>query len=136
VIGLDFALQITTAPVEKAAKQAGVKNVGHAAAIVRKDAIASIKPAEGASSPGSPPHTHGGKKKRGKGKLPKAILFAQVGDTAVVGPAKSITGTVGEAHEFGGKYKGETFAERPFMGPALTRQTPRFAESFAGSIGT
>lgn len=138
MIGASASVTIATNAVKAAADKATAENVGQAAGRIRKDAIASIVPSVDPSPPGSPPHTHGGRKRAGKGKLPKAILYAvdKAAGDAVIGPAKSKAGTVGQAHEFGGKYKGEQFAERPFMGPALDRQQTKFAASFAGSIGS
>lgn len=137
MIGASVSVTATTGAVKDAADKATAENVGQAAGRIRKDAIASITPSDMPSPPGQPPHTHGGRNRKGKGKLPKSILFAvdkSAGD-AVIGPARSKAGTVGQAHEFGGRYKGEQFAERPFMGPALDRQQTKFAASFAGSIG-
>jgi len=73
-----------------------------------------------------------------KGQLPRAIVYDndKESDTAVIGPRESVVGTSGEAHEFGGDYKGQDFPERPFMGPALDKNIDRFASSFAGSIGS
>lgn len=140
--------------VKEAAKKAGFRNIGHAAASLRKDAIASIKPAPKirvkrkkinkkgrkvtvtrsvhvsvGSRPGSPPYTR-------KGKIKRGILYHVDKDSAVIGPVRSKTGTHGTAHEFGGKYKKQSYPERPFMNPALVRAAPRFAESFRGSIGS
>lgn len=127
-----------TENVTAAADKAVEVNVAMSAARIRKDAIASIVPAETPSAPGKPPHTHGGANRASKGKLPKAILYAadKRAGNAVIGPARSKTGEVGQAHEFGGSYRGNQFDERPFMGPALDRQRDKFAASFAGSIGT
>jgi len=142
--------------VEKAADVATYKNVGHAAASLRKLAIASLEKVDGPSSPGKPPHTHQSqraakirklnshRKKRGRAtvKVPKsfvlanAIVYAQENGAAVVGPRKSVAGMIGETHEFGGQYKGAQYPERPFMGPALDKSRDRFAASFAGSIGS
>jgi phage gpG-like protein len=152
-----------TAPrVKDAVGKAAFRNFGHAAASIRKDAQASItrstqvtkatydysgikRNASGQflagsgkrkvvsrahhrpSPPGSPPFT-------AQGLLSRAILFAADQSGAVIGPAESVAGTVGQAHEFGGDYKGNNYPERPFMYPALERGTPRFAGEWAGSI--
>jgi len=39
----------------------------------------------------------------------------------LVGPAHSLIGASGSAHEFGGRYKDENYPERPFMFPALRK---------------
>lgn len=137
MIGASVSVTATTGAVKDATDKATAENVGQAAGRIRKDAIASITPSDTPSPPGQPPHTHGGRNRKGKGKLPKSILFAvdKAAGDAVIGPARSKAGTVGQAHEFGGQYKGEQFTERPFMGPALDRQQAKFAASFAGTIG-
>ncbi|WP_425618032.1 hypothetical protein NA78x_001725 [Anatilimnocola sp. NA78] len=123
----------------KAARRATYRLINKAAFETRKTAIDSIEPGEGPSEPGTPPHTHTQKlTKRGKvrkGRLPKAILYKSEREEAVVGPAHSLIGTVGAAHEFGGEYKDQDYPERPFMGPALISNLEAFGNSFAGSIG-
>lgn len=132
-----------TQRVKEAAEKATYKNLGHAAASIRKRAIESIVPAEGPSAPGTPPHTRPGRvsKKTGKarpGQLQRAIVYKQdrAAQDVVVGPRHSVVGESAKAHEFGGAYRDETFPERPFMGPALDQNLDRFGPSFAGSIGT
>lgn len=152
MFGLSVKVENKLQKVEQAAEKAAFKNFGHAAASIRKDAIASIKDAptgdrgrdsrgrftkakriDAGSPPGTPPYTHG-KGKRGR-RIKKAILYAADKEGAVIGTAYSKFGTAGSPHEHGGSYKGQIFAERPFMFPALLRQAGRFAGSFAGSIG-
>lgn len=101
----------------------------HAAAGVRKDAIASIDRSQTASEPGSPPHSR-------KGQLRRAIIFSVDPSklSALVGPRASVVGTSASAHEFGGQYKGEEYPKRPFMRPALDGRLADFAGSFAGSL--
>lgn len=140
MFGLSVKVENKLQKVEQAAEKAAFKNFGHAAASIRKDAIASIKDAptgargrDASSPPGTPPYTHG-KGSRGR-RIKKAILYAADKEGAVIGTAYSRFGTAGSPHEHGGSYKGQIFAERPFMFPALLRQAGRFAGSFAGSIG-
>jgi len=148
MIGSSFKFESTTNNVKKAADEAGFRNVGHAAASIRKTAIASIlnspagspgrdsstgrftKAATIPSQPGKPPFTR-------KGSLRRAIRFDanKLTGTAVIGPQFSLFGTAGHAHEFGGRFKENTYPERPFMGPALLGNITRFGNSFAGSIG-
>jgi hypothetical protein len=137
-----YIYEDTTKRVTDAADVASFRNVGHAAATIRNDAIASIQPAPGPSPAGSPPHTHTGgvnpkSGKTRKGVLQKAIVFFQdpAKQFAIVGPRESVTGEAGEAHEFGGEFRGEQYPERAFMGPALQRNQDRFTGDFAGSIG-
>lgn len=152
MLGLSVKIVEDFTKIMTASQEAAFKNFGHAAASIRKDAIASIKDAptgergrdsrgkftkakriDAGSPPGTPPYTHG-KGKRGR-RIKKAILYAADKEGAVIGTAYSKFGTAGSPHEHGGSYKGETFAERPFMFPALLRQAGRFAGLFAGSIG-
>lgn len=129
---LDFKLEDLTPALEEAADKAAFRNFGHAAASIRKDAASTIERSREPSEPGQPPHTR-------RGQLPRAIRYAVDelgGDVgAVVGPRASLVGESGAAHEIGGEYKGTEFPERPFMGPALERALPRFAEQWRGSIG-
>ena len=125
--------RMTPQPVLDAAKSAEFRNLGHAAASVRKDAVASIEPSDDPSPPGEPPHT------RGKGKrrrvLPRAIRFAIADGTAVIGPRASMIGQAAEPHEHGGTYRGQAFPRRPTMLPALQRAAPRIGSRWAGTIG-
>lgn len=114
--------------IEKAAKRAGFRNFGHAAASIRRDAISTIEQAEGASAPGTPPHTHKGRQ------LARSVRFFANDRGAVIGPVASMVGTSGTAQEFGGQYKGEEYPARPFMGPALSRAVPRIGGDWAGSV--
>lgn len=139
MIGAIFRFIDTTQKVVEAAEKASYRNTGHAAASIRKDAMASIVPSDEPSEPGTPPHTHTQKiTKKGKvrqGHLPRAIVFHNSKESAIVGPRYSVVGTAGDAHEFGGEYKGDDYPERAFMGPALERKAAQFGNSFAGSIG-
>lgn len=113
------------------------------AAAIATDAADSIQQAEGPSLPGTPPHTHTrrrprtGKARQRAGSLPRAIAVAQdtSAQTAVIGPRYSMAGESGNAHEFGGEFKGHNYPERRFMGPALERNVNTFGGELAGSIG-
>lgn len=128
-------------PIIERAKDAGFRNTGHAAASIRKTAIESMEEAEGPSPPGEPPHTHtSGVTRKGRkrpGVLPKSITFDndRESQTALIGPRFSVVGLAGEAHEFGGEFRGDDYPERPFMEPALMQNIDRFASDWAGSIG-
>lgn len=117
-----------TKRVKTAAEQAAFRNFAHAAASIRKDAASSIEVSPEPSAPGEPPHTR-------RRLLPRSMRFAADKEGAVVGPQASVAGQAGSAHEFGGRYKGQSFPQRPFMLPALERAIPRFAGSWRGSIG-
>ncbi len=140
MIGLkNFKFDDQTKRVADAAEKATFRNVRHAAAAIRRDAIESIQQADGPSAPGSPPHTHtGGITKKGntrKGNLQRAIAYDTDKDSAVIGPRESVVGLAGQAHEMGESFHGTDYDERPFMGPALDKNLDRFASSWQGSIG-
>jgi hypothetical protein len=79
-----------------------------------------------ASPPGSPPYTHIGSKRQRttEGHLPASILYSlEDNDTAVViGPSIALLASVGRPHEHAGSFRGRTYPERPFMGPALGQE--------------
>lgn len=130
MIGVEVQIIDQTKRVIDASDRATFRNVGHAAATIRRDAIESIIVSQAASRPGTPPHTR-------RRQLKRAIRFDNNKDRgeAVIGPQASIVGEAGSAHEFGGVFKGQAFPERAFMGPALDRNRDRFAAGWAGSIG-
>jgi hypothetical protein len=130
VIGVKVTTETKPQAVTKAVEKAAFRNFGHAAARIRKDAVASIAKAEGPSPPGTPPHTR-------KRQLPRAIRFDndRKKQEAVIGPRYSVVGTAGAAHEFGGEYRGQQFDERAFMFPALEKNIDRFASDWSGSVG-
>jgi hypothetical protein len=129
MFGLSFHSDEQTKAVADAAKKGAFRNFGHAAASLAKDAKSTLVQTAGASAPGQPPHTHRG------AFLRRAVLYVADENGAIIGPAASLVGTAGAAHEFGGEYKGHQFPERPFMFPALERAIPRFAGDWQGSIG-
>lgn len=148
--------------VEQAVERASFKNLGHAAASIRKTAQASIVKAPKAKTAGRTNQVKrdargrflkgSGKKRRGRqltvpskpgqpphtrrGQLKRAIKYHATKDSAVIGPEGSKVGTSSEAHEFGKRYKGTKYPARPFMGPARDANSSRFASAFAGSIGS
>ena len=114
--------------VAKAVDRAAFENFSHAAARIRKDEQQSIERSPVASPPGTPPHTR-------RRQLPNAIVYDATKEDAVIGPRYSVAGTSGQAHEFGGEYKGQLYPERSFALPALEQNTDRFAEEWRGSVG-
>jgi hypothetical protein len=130
MFGLTIQLEDKTQRVKDAADQSSFRNLGHAAASIRKTAIESIVVAEGPSDPGTPPHTR-------RRQLKRAIKFDadKAAESALIGPEASIIGEAGAAHEFGGEFRGEDYPDRPFMEPALESNLDRFASEWAGSIG-
>lgn len=113
--------------VREAAEKAARRAFAKAAYRIMQDAKASVERSAEPSAPGEPPHTR-------RGQLKRAIRYDATKDGAVIGPLASMVGTSGEAHEFGGSYKGSTFPERPYMNPALLRELDHFAGEFSGSI--
>ena len=130
MFGLGFQFENKTGRVTEAAGKANFRNLGHAAATIRKTAAASIARSDEPAAAGSPPHTR-------QGLLPRSIRFAQdkAKEEAVIGPEFSKVGEAGAAHEHGGEFRGEEFPEREFMNPALEENLGRFASEWAGSIG-
>ena len=141
MIGVDVQITDQTQRVEDASDRAAYRNLGHAAASLRKEAIGSIRPSPEASPPGTPPHTRPRvSRKTGKalpGQLQRAIVYAQdrQRQEVVIGPRFSVVGESGSAHEFGGEYKDEEFPERAFMWPALLDQADRLGPDWEGTIG-
>jgi len=119
--------------------KAAYKNLGHAAASIRKAEIESIHFGKGPSTPGTAPHTHGKQftkaHKERKGELQRAILYVLEDERAIIGPRFSVVGTSAMAHEFGGEYKGQEYPERPFARPAVDKNLDRFAKSWEYAIG-
>jgi phage gpG-like protein len=110
-------------------KQGSFKSLGHAGAAIRLAARRSIRRRKTASMPGSAPSTR-------RGRLKQSIRFAVDTQRGVVliGPAYDIIGTAGKAHEFGGRYRRETYPKRPFMGPALEKVKDRLPKMWANSV--
>ena len=98
---------------------ANARALKRAGAYVRKVARNSIRIAPDASMRGQPPHSR-------RGALRRAILFGYdtVRTAVVVGPAHSLIGASGSAHEFGGRYGNENYPARPFMEPSLRKSAP------------
>lgn len=115
--------------VVKAAKKAGITNLGHAGAAIRLAARRSIRKSGKPAPRGSAPHTR-------KGRLKNAIKYAVVKDkqSVVIGPDVEVAGTSGRAHELGGHYRNEQYPKRPFMGPALEKTKDRLPPMWAGSV--
>jgi phage gpG-like protein len=130
MIGAEVKTENHTQRVTDAVDQAAFKNLGHAAATIRKDAVESIVVAEGPSPEGTPPQTR-------RRQLKRAIRFDydRSDQSAVVGPLESMVGESAAAHELGGEFRGQEFPERPFMVPAMDKNLDRFAGDWAGSVG-
>jgi hypothetical protein len=123
-----FGLSVQIVDRLQSVAQATFRSLGHAAAAIRKTAIGSIGVSDEPSAPGSPPHTRGRQ-------LPRAIVYDVSAESAVVGPRESVVGQAGAAHEHGGEFRGDQYAERPFMAPALVSNLERFPQEWEGAIG-
>jgi hypothetical protein len=115
--------------VKKAVDAANFRNLGHAGGYLRKAARHSIRKSPKPSPAGTPPHTR-------KGRIRNAIKYAviQAAQSVVIGPDVEVAGTSGKAHEFGGRYRNETYDRRAFMGPALEKNKDRLALLWANSV--
>lgn len=129
MIGMQGHSRFDAAKIRRAETQGTLRSLGHAAATVRLVAKRLFRRRKGPSAAGQPPHTQ-------TKRLPKSIVYAverQAG-RAVIGPDYALIGTVGGAHEHGGLYRGQTFARRPFMGPALEKIEDRLPKHWEGSV--
>lgn len=115
--------------VKRKANQGTFKSLNHAAAAIRMTARRSIRRSARKSLSGTPPHTR-------RGLLKRALLYKveKTRLSAVIGPAYSIAGRSGKAHEFGGKYYGRDYPQRAFMGPALQANIKRIPRLWADSV--
>lgn len=116
------------------------KGLSRFGAFVRTRARSSIRKRKAVSAAGSPPSAHTGDIKK--------IYFAYDptarGGTAVVGPvlAGSRDGSPARLEKGGtllvrakgGGTRVTKYRPRPFMGPALEAERPKFADSFRGTI--
>jgi len=127
MFGAGCTVSDETQAVVKAAEQGSYRSLSHAAASVRKEAIASIKTDPEPSEPGAPPHSR-------RGLLRRAIRYAADKEIAVIGPVASLVGGAAAPEEFGGEYRGGEYPERPFMGPALDAKLDRFSKEWEGSV--
>ena len=111
------------------AKRANIESLSHAGGAIRLAAARSIRKRKGPAPAGQPPHTR-------TRRLPRAIKYAveKQRQAVVIGPDVESIGTVGRAHEFGGKFRGERYPKRPFMGPALEKVSYRLPKFWAASI--
>jgi hypothetical protein len=115
--------------VRKKAEAGTFRSLNHAAAAIRLTARRSIRRSPKESAAGTPPHTR-------RGLLKRALLYNvdKAKMTAVIGPAYSIAGRSGSAHEFGGKYYGRKYPKRSFLGPALKTNEKRISKFWSQSI--
>jgi len=115
--------------VLKRARESTFKNLGYIGGVTRKIAQNSIKIDPKPSAPGTPPHSR-------KGLLKKAILYVVDKDkqSVIIGPTANVVGPAAEPHEHGGEFRGQVYAPRPFMGPALTKTLTKIDSMWKNSI--
>lgn len=130
MFGLSASTSQSFGKIEKAKDKAVYRSIRHAAFSIRKSIRESIKKSAEPSDPGQPVATRG---KRGNVK--NSIFVAAEDDNAIIGPRFSFVGDAMEAHEFGKRRGVNKYQARPTSGPGLEKNTDRFADSFAGSIG-
>ena len=115
--------------VRRRAAEGSFRSLGHAGAALRLTARRSIRRSGMPSRPGQPPHTR-------RGQLKRALRYAvdKSRERVLIGPAYTVVGRSAAAHEFGGRYRRDTYAKRPFMGPALMKIRSRLPRMWADSI--
>jgi len=129
MFGMKCRSRFDARKVRKKADAGTFKSLNHASAAIRLTAKRSIRRSPKKSSSGTPPHTR-------QGLLKRALLYNvnKAKMRAVIGPAYSIAGRSGSAHEFGGKYYGRKYPKRSFIGPALRKQESRIPRFWSASI--
>ena len=129
MFGMKCRSRFDARKVRKKADAGTFKSLNHAAAAIRLTARRSIRRSPKESAAGTPPHTR-------RGLLKRALLYNvdKSRMRAVIGPAYSIAGRSGSAHEFGGKYYGRKYPKRSFIGPALRKQESRIPRFWSASI--
>lgn len=128
--------------------RAAAKNLSRAGSFIRTSARSSLRRRKKISSPGEPPSVHA----QDRVATLKNIwfVFDPANRSVVVGPLKlngsrlegSDRQTVPSLHEFGGtavvgqrkRKRRAKYAPRPFMGPAMERELPKFAGLWANSV--
>jgi hypothetical protein len=129
--------------VKRAADTATRKNLSKAGAFIRTTAKHSIRQRKKPSPPGQPPSSH-------SGLLRRFIFFGYDAkrQTVVVGPMRlnQKIGTAPEALEHGGtsevveglrgkrRKRRVKIRARPFMGPAMEKELPKFPSLWANSV--
>ncbi len=115
--------------VRDAAKKGSFKSLNHAGAAIRITARRSIRRSKKPSREGTPPHTK-------KGQLKRSLRYAveKQKERVLIGPTYTVVGRSGMAHEFGGKYRRQSYPKRSFMGPALKKVENRLPKLWANSV--
>jgi hypothetical protein len=129
MFGMRSRCRFDAKKIRRKADQGSFKSLNHAAAAIRLTARRSIRRRKNKSPAGNPPHTR-------RGQLKRALLYKVEKRrlSAVIGPAYSVVGRSGRAHEFGEKYYGRKYPKRSYMGPALKKNEKRISRFWSNSI--
>jgi hypothetical protein len=134
--------------VINAVGKAAAKNLSQAGSFIRRSARSSLRRRKSVAPAGSPPSVHS---RDPVGNLKNIwFVFEPARQSVVVGPlllsGSRLRGsnrpTVPALHELGGtavvtrrkRKRKVKYAARPFMGPAMQRELPKFAGLWANSI--
>ncbi len=113
-------------------KKANLRSLSKAGAFVRRTAKGGIRKQKKISKVGNPPSSH-------TGKLKDFIFFGldEARQSVFVGPIR-LNGTDGEAprllEKSGVSHKGWRYRKRPFMLPALEKESPKFPGFWSKSV--
>lgn len=136
--------------VIEAVGRANAQNLSRAGSFIRRSARSSLRRRKRVSEPGQPPSVH----TQDRVATLKNIwfVFERRRTSVVVGPLRlngstlrgSDRSTVPELHELGGsavlvsrkkkRRRRARYAARPFMGPAMKRELPKFEGLWANSV--
>jgi hypothetical protein len=128
MFGITTKLTADTKALEAATEKAAYESFAHAAASIRKEAIASVEKSKEPSPVGTPVHTRRGLARR-------AIQFHATKKEANIGFLYSRIGPAMAVHEKGGRRGKTTYQPRPTMVPAMEENLDRFVKDWQGSIG-
>ena len=155
MIALSAKIEVNTKPVEKDMERVSYRSLSHAAASIRKDALASVifsrrvkswytvkrrrgrkikivrVPVWVPSDPGKPVLTH-----KRESLFRGAYRYDADKTSAVVGPTASKLGQGMKVHERGGMKDGFSYPRRAVVEPALIRNLDRFVQGFSGRLAT
>jgi len=143
MIGMKFKQMFFTSKAVLSATDCATRRVfSRFGAYVRRAAKSSIRKRKRISRPGKPPSSH-------TGLLKRFIFFGYdpAKRSVVIGPVKLTHGGRGEAPsllEYGGvttlkrnrKRKRARFRARPYMGPALEKEKPKFPQMWRDSVSS
>jgi len=130
---IDFRFFLDRTPIERAVDRARLQVLKRGGAFVRTTAKRSIRQRRRVSRPGRPPHSHAGH-------LRRLIFFAYDPGrrSVVVGPLPFRKGEAPNLLEFSGTAHRDGrrlhYRARPFMGPALEQEAPKFPALWRDSV--